>query len=137
MGTLQAVPRIASRTLRALLECTQDARLTVSPTVSLPRFARNQVHLVYDCRPVATSRETRADDWAKLHSSNRYLLSVLAPFGPPGYVLWNLRKPLLMIAALILFNCTYETVHLIFPGSIFEFAAPETWDVFRLGSFVR
>ena len=92
---------------------------------------------MYDCRPATTSRETRAADWAKLHAPSRYLLSLLAPFGPPGYLVRNLRAPLFVITALILFNCTYETLYILYPDTLVEFSDPQTWGVFRLGSFVR
>eukprot|EP00890_Picochlorum_soloecismus_P002968 jgi/Picsp_1/3672/NSC_06509-R1_upf0187-domain-containing protein len=94
--------------------------------------------VIYDSRPNTTSKETRSEQWGKLHSPYRYLHSLFLYLGPPGYFLYNLRVPMTLVTVVILLNAVYSTLYIFlddkFP-SIPTFRTMQTWDIFRMGSF--
>ena len=69
----------------------------------------------YTRRPSLTSKEARAEQWGALHAPDRYLLALMVGFGPPGYFFYNTRYPLALVTLLIILNCVYETVAVLYP----------------------
>lgn len=99
---------------------------------------RMYAKIVYDARPNTTSKETRQEQWEKLHNPYRYLYSLLLYVGPPGYFLYNLRAPMILVSFIIVANAVYTTMFDLFyekHESMPTFGSTEAWGMFRMGSF--